>query len=70
MKFVTPGLWVRLGVAAAFIWLVLSISDLPTYTIHGQVSMTAIVVLVAIVIIAVGFVVQWIADYWVDKKEE
>jgi type VI protein secretion system component VasK len=65
-----PGLFVKIAFLCAAIWLVVSLSEIPDYdtSATGKLDLLALSILVAVVIMAIGFVLQWVHDYYLATK--
>lgn len=72
MKFVMPGIWVRISVVGAAIWLLLTLGEISEHsaTVRSTVDFLARISLGAVTIMGLGLGVQWAVDYIASKKEE
>ena len=71
MKLTTEGLFVRLAIVAALIWIVVSIIEITgeTETLKGVLDLVALAVLGVVVILGIGLGAQSLADYIARKRE-
>ncbi len=70
VNVLVQGLWVKVSLVLAVIWLVVSIGEVPNYSGQGRVVVVSIIAAGAAVIVGFGLAVQWIIDYIASKSEE
>lgn len=65
----TRRIWIRICVAAAIVWLIIAMSEIPG-TSRNVLDMIAAAIFIAVIIILGGFVVQWLIDYFLSKRQQ
>jgi hypothetical protein len=66
------GIWVRLSVVAAMIWLLISLAQIPDSQTSpkGKLDLAAFSILGAVVIMLLGLLAQWLTEYWVERRDQ
>lgn len=66
------GIWVRLSVVAAMVWLYFGLSEVIDYdtSVRGKVELGSYIVLGAVLIMGLGLGIQWAIDYLQSRGPE
>jgi hypothetical protein len=65
------GIWVRLAVVAAMIWLLVSLVQILDHQASpkGKLDLVGFSVLGAVVIMLLGLLAQWLTEYMANRKD-
>ncbi len=66
------GIWVRLSVVGAMVWLFFGLSEVLEYdtTVRGKAELGSYVVLGAVLIMFMGLGIQWAIDYLQSRSRD